>query len=163
MKKAFTLIELLIVVAIIGIIVAIAIPNLLAAVQKARQKRTMSDIRVVATMWETYFLDYAYYWNAGGCLSPMPDQPITASCAVGSILMPTYMANLPLKDGWNNPLYFYVDKSSLAQEYRIESRGNDSAVDSYCGMITSFGNDIVMSNGQFIEWPEGVQQGKWNG
>ena len=165
MRKGFTLIELLIVVAIIGIIIAIAIPNLLAAVQRGRQKRTMADMKVISTMWETYFVDYNYYWHAGGCPAPVPSTGGISAARqnLDSILSPTYIARLPIKDGWNNSFYFYTDAASQAQEYRIESIGNDGVSDTYCGVTTSFGNDIVLSNGQFIEWPEGPQQRKWNG
>ncbi|PYT07794.1 MAG: hypothetical protein DMF49_07090 [Acidobacteria bacterium] len=53
-QTGFTLIELLIVVAIIGIIAAIAIPNLLNAIDRGKQKRTMADIRSVGTAVEEY-------------------------------------------------------------------------------------------------------------
>ena len=58
-ESGFTLIELLIVIAIIGILAAIAIPNLLNAVQRGKQKRSMSDMRTLATAIESYAVDLA--------------------------------------------------------------------------------------------------------
>ena len=56
-RKAFTLIELLIVVAIIGILAAIAVPNFLNAQTRARISRVQADMRTVALAMETYRLD----------------------------------------------------------------------------------------------------------
>jgi len=166
MQRGFTLIELLIVVAIIGIIVAIAIPNMMSAVQRGRQKRTMADMHTIATTWETYYVDYSYYFHTGGCTSGPGGTALTAQISAAtlySLLTPTFIVKLPTKDGWSNPIYFYSDGNSAAAQYRIESWGNDLVSDSYCGQTSRFANDIVLSNGQFIEWPEGAQQIRWNG
>lgn len=64
--NAFTLIELLIVVAIIAILAAIAIPNFLEAQVRAKISRAVSDMRALQTSLETYRIDtnkYAYVTN----------------------------------------------------------------------------------------------------
>ena len=60
-RAGFTLIELLIVVVIIGILAAIAIPKFASTKEKAYISAMKSDIRNLATAQETYFGDYQIY------------------------------------------------------------------------------------------------------
>jgi prepilin-type N-terminal cleavage/methylation domain-containing protein len=60
-RKAFTLIELLIVVAIIAILAAIAVPNFLEAQTRAKVSRAKADIRSLVVGVESYFVDNNNY------------------------------------------------------------------------------------------------------
>ena len=60
-RNAFTLIELLIVVAIISILTSIAVPNFLNAQTRARVARVQADLAVLGTALEEYRTDYPDY------------------------------------------------------------------------------------------------------
>ena len=65
-SKGFTLIELLIVVVIIGILAAIAIPKFANTKEKAYIAAMKSDLRNLVTAEESYFADNVTYTNALG-------------------------------------------------------------------------------------------------
>jgi type IV pilus assembly protein PilA len=60
-QKGFTLVELMIVVAIIGILAAIAIPQFAAYRQKAFNASAQSDVKNAKTALEAYYADYQHY------------------------------------------------------------------------------------------------------
>jgi type IV pilus assembly protein PilA len=94
-RKGFTLIELLIVVVIIGILAAIAIPKFANTKEKAYLASMKSDLRNVATVEEGYFADNQVYLsgsasNVGGTTAslqgfvPSSGVTVTASATAGS-------------------------------------------------------------------------------
>ncbi len=65
-RKGFTLIELLIVVVIIGILAAIAIPKFANTKEKAYMASMKSDLRNLVTAQEAYFSDHTTYTDISG-------------------------------------------------------------------------------------------------
>jgi type II secretion system protein G len=148
-KKGFTLIELLIVVAIIGIIAAIAIPNLLNAIQRGKQKRTMADMRSVGTAVEAYAVDNNQYPAAASNVS-----------LIASQVEPRYIKKMPTIDAWGTQYDYISSPSGAPQTYTISSYGKNGVSEGtpIFGATTDFNNDIVFSQGSFVQFPEGSQQ-----
>ena len=135
-QSGFSLIELLIVVAIIGIIATIAVPQLLDAIDRGRQRRTMADMRNIATANGTYRVDEGVYAPAL------------------SDLTPTYMQVIPANDGWGT-VYTYGVTSG---DYTIESLGSDAAdgpVPAAPWVNGPYEGDLELTNGQFTQAPTG--------
>jgi type II secretory pathway pseudopilin PulG len=140
-------------VAIIGMLAAIAIPNLLTAMQRSRQKRTMADIRTVGAALDAYGTDHER--------EEFPPGPIVS--ALRTHLEPTYIKSLPAKDGWTTDIRYMPLPN---RGYAIVSAGADKvfqaeSVEGYTPetKTQNFDCDIVFSNGQFIQYPEGLQSG----
>jgi prepilin-type N-terminal cleavage/methylation domain-containing protein len=85
LKKAFTLIELLIVVAIIAILAAIAVPNFLEAQTRAKVARVVSDMRTYSTALGTYQIDSSTYFPYYSSPSKAP-APTGVTDNINSIL-----------------------------------------------------------------------------
>lgn len=87
LKRGFTLIELMMVIAIIGILASIIVVSLSSSKAKGRDAKRVSDIRTIQLALEEYYNDNAYYptslYGAGisppfsTYLSPVPTDPST--------------------------------------------------------------------------------------
>jgi type IV pilus assembly protein PilA len=85
-RKGFTLIELLIVVVIIGILAAIAIPKFANTKEKAYLASMKSDLRNLVTAEEAYFADSIKYTTTNTCTNPAPAGSIAYCVTTGNTL-----------------------------------------------------------------------------
>jgi type II secretion system protein G len=158
-RRGFTLIELLIVVAIIGIVAAIAIVNMINAIQRAKQKRSMGDMKTIATAVEAYATDHNFYPAAAALALPSGLSLPTATIGVISdSLNPTYVRAVPLVDGWNS--FFLYGTSTSRSDFALRSTGADGVPEAspVGGATTNFDADIILVDGTFVQFPEGAQR-----
>jgi general secretion pathway protein G len=158
-SAGFTLIEILVVVAILGIIVAISVVNYLNAIGRARQRRSMSDMRSLATAIESYATDLNSYPPASAFVLPAGLSLPTLNLGnARPYLQPTYMKMVPMVDGWNS--WFLYGTTAARSDYALRSagQGGEPQTTASFGPTTDFKDDIILVNGQFVQWPDGVQK-----
>ncbi len=121
-RGGFTLIEILLVVAIIGILVALFVPNLVGRSDLARRTAAESDLRGIAATLDLYRLDNAHY--------PSTDQGLEALVSKPSGLpeprnySPGGYARKVPADPWQNP-YIYINARETFELYSLGADGKE--------------------------------------
>ncbi len=147
-KRAFTLIELLIVVAIIGILAAIAVPNFLNAQTRAKISRVKADQRSVSNAVEQYRLDNNSY---------PPDATNRRPVGLYMLTSPvSYLPTIPMDPFLKiENLRAPVDQTTMGPFFAM---GTDTELDNSVGTyaLAAAGPDNDDDTGNMTGWPATV-------
>jgi prepilin-type N-terminal cleavage/methylation domain-containing protein len=168
--KGFTLIELLVVVAIIGVLTGILLPVFQGALQKAKQKSTMSDINNIARAITSYFTDM-------GAAPPSPSGNLEENSAMYTALTPFHIQTVSNRDRWGFPFQvwtgvacagkFGIDGSQIGpDDFLIQSLGRDGLDEGFTfdpsnpensfyivQTMEDFNKDLIIWSGNWIRAP----------
>ena len=138
-EHGFSLIELLIVVVVVGVLASIAVPQLVDAYDRSRQRASMADLRSIAVANATYHTD------AGSYASTFED------------LQPAFMNPVPPSDAWGNP---WVYAAAGEDEYQVSSLGTDGAsgpAPPSPWFDAPYEADLIVTNGAFTQVPSATR------
>ena len=139
-KRLFAVVAALATTFVVGIIAAIAIPNLLNAVDRGKGKRTIRDSRDIAFAITAFAAANDQYPQVGN-IEELERQ-----------LVPDYIKAIPRLDGWGHPFRVV----STPTEYEIRSPGKDGIFEELPprGRTVNFDDDIVWRDGEMVQWPQ---------
>lgn len=135
--EGISLVELMLVVALIGIVTAAAVPQFLRAYNRSQQRGTMADMRLIAQG------NGAYHIDAGSYCTQLED------------LEPDYVLAVPPRDSWDNDFDY-----SGGPTYRLRSFGSDGAPGPDApGEWTGdpYEVDLIVQDGDFTQAPASTE------
>ncbi|HPA48031.1 MAG TPA: prepilin-type N-terminal cleavage/methylation domain-containing protein [bacterium] len=161
-RQAFTLIELLIVVAIIGVLAAIAVPNFLNAQTRAKVARVNGDLTALSTALESYNVDSGKYPPYSNLKAPYSGKEglirLTSPVAyiAGSLLTDPFMVQAVQSNLGTDPgppyHYQYADRPTATI---LKCWANYDPGDKFQWFLLSFGPDKLYyhpSGGPAYNW-----------
>jgi len=122
-QSGFTLIEVMVVVAILAILAAVVVPRVMDEPAKARRAKAQQDIRAIESALDLYKLDNYRYPTTDQGLEALVDPPASGP-EPENYKEGGYLRKLP-QDPWGNP-YRYVHPGEHG-EYDVYSLGADGA------------------------------------
>ena len=121
MHRAFTLIELMLVVVILGILAAIVVPKFAGRTEQAKVAAAKSDISNMGTALDAFEVDNGYYPKGKTGLQDLVQQPRDAQSWKGP-----YIKDAIPNDPWGRP-YIYKFPGKVPGKPEIVSYGADGA------------------------------------
>jgi len=115
-SRAFTLVEMLLVITIIGILAALVIPKMVGRSEQARQAAAHADLSSIKTALDAFEVDNGYYPKS---LQDLVQQPSNAKNWHGP-----YLDSLP-QDPWQNPYVYTYPGRHNSNAYDLMSVGPD--------------------------------------
>ncbi len=118
-RSAFTLIELLLVLVILGILAAIVVPKFAGRTEQARVTAAQTQISSFGTALDAFEVDNGYYPKGKGGLVDLAQPPANAQNWKGP-----YLKEVP-RDPWNNEYIYEFPGRRNQNSYDLSSPGPD--------------------------------------
>jgi len=158
-KLGFTLVELLVVMAILGILAVVTLGNFRTSQIKARDAQRKSDLRQISNALEAYYNDYAGYPDSdssgmikacscgdGDLACTWNDPGQREFCDENNTVYMSMVPGDPLSDPSHS--YCYYSEGNLYRLYAILENENDpeATLDVPCGVISNYNFGISSAN-----------------